>query len=622
MYLAKVDATDLNKGKWVKRIGSTTTNEFGRAIAVMPDTTVYVAGEIAGTVSFKSTNYTSTRTDIGLAKYDTAGTELAFIHTVGDSLDFPRDIAAFGTKSLYMTGTYGGTILYASANRCRFGTKTLTSLGAGDMFISRLINCTAPTAPTYTFNGKTNFCEGDSVKFSSTLNSSNKYVWTRDDYHITWANDSVFYAKLSGNHSIRVISPQGCYKDAATQTSISVNPKPVAAQVLSAKGVCEGDSISISATFSSSYKYQWYENGTIMAGATGQKIVVKKKGSYYVVITDGIGCTAKGKADSALFYAAPKGITLSSAKKLAFCIGDSIILVSSSAGTANFVHEWFKDNNQIIGGSNGNLVVKASGNYKVKVTNGFGCIFTTRDTVASASPKPTITIGATPKNVVCLGDSAKLTASQNNAFKYQWYKNDTILNTAKSNIYMAKSTGTFKVRVDNGQGCEVETSIPVRVANANKPTIKLVGNVFTSTTAKNYQWMMAATKVGTDNISYTATKDGYYKVMITDSNGCKNTSDSVQYLTTFITDVNGMPVAIKMYPNPTAKTNGYINVEGLLPASTIAIIDAQGRTVHQRTNQYTTERINITQLPAGVYQMLIKTVNSANPITTKFVITD
>ncbi len=54
---------------------------------------------------------------------------------------------------------------------------------------------------------------------------------------------------------------------------------------------CQGDSVTLTAGGIAGTSYQWNRNGTILPGATGQSLVVTKKGKYSVSVTDPV-CTS------------------------------------------------------------------------------------------------------------------------------------------------------------------------------------------------------------------------------------------------------------------------------------------------------------------------------------------
>jgi len=93
------------------------------------------------------------------------------------------------------------------------------------------------------------------------------------------------------------------------------------------------------------------------------------------------------------------------------------------------------------------------------------------------------------------------------------------------------------------------------------PTITQVGYTLTSSSASSYQWQLNSTDIpGATNQSYTILQTGYYTVIISDANGCVNS-------TTLYVLISGIQEAmsdgsILIYPNP---SSGSFIVEWLNP---------------------------------------------------------
>jgi hypothetical protein len=91
------------------------------------------------------------------------------------------------------------------------------------------------------------------------------------------------------------------------------------------------------------------------------------------------------------------------------------------------------------------------------------------------------------------------------------------------------------------------------------PTITPNGNILTSSTAANYQWQFNGIDIpGATSQSYTATETGYYTVIISDANGCANSTTlfvEVTGIEDLTTDFN-----FTLYPNP---SNGTLTIECL-----------------------------------------------------------
>lgn len=126
-FIAKYDSS--GNLVWVRQSGGT-ADEMGRGIIVGSSGDCYITGYFDGSASFGTTTLTSTGSfDIFVAKYDAAG-KFQWANRAGSSAeDFGRNIAVDGSGNSYITGTFKGV--------ANFGSATLTSNGAEDMFIAK-----------------------------------------------------------------------------------------------------------------------------------------------------------------------------------------------------------------------------------------------------------------------------------------------------------------------------------------------------------------------------------------------------------------------------------------------------------------------------------------------------
>lgn len=146
------------------------------------------------------------------------------------------------------------------------------------------------------------------------------------------------------------------------------------------------------------------------------------------------------------------------------------------------------------------------------------------------------------------------------------------------------------------------------------PTITQNGNVLTSSPAAGYQWQFNSIDItGATNQSYTVTQAGYYTVVITDSNGCKNSTTIVIDFTGFNDLTDDSQVTI--YPNPSA---GIVMVEGLNtlmdnPLS-FRVVNTLGQLVFSSEEKiYVTswkKEIDLSHLANGMYHIEIKMKDS------------
>lgn len=118
-------------------------------------------------------------------------------------------------------------------------------------------------------------CSGDSTQICAP-NSFTAFSWN------TGETSACIYAKFAGGYWVDVTGANGC-SVLSGRVDISTHPVP------SVSIIRQGDTLS-SMNASS---YQWYRNGTAVAGATQAFYIADQPGNYAVEITDANGCKAR-----------------------------------------------------------------------------------------------------------------------------------------------------------------------------------------------------------------------------------------------------------------------------------------------------------------------------------------
>lgn len=95
--------------------------------------------------------------------------------------------------------------------------------------------------------------------------------------------------------------------------------------------------------------------------------------------------------------------------------------------------------------------------YTLTVTDACGAQATSQVVVTANAPKPAIAIKAT-KDSICIGDSTRLSVTQNPNYTYQWFFNGLLLKNVTDTFYTTGRGGQFKVNVAYGRGGCVNTS--------------------------------------------------------------------------------------------------------------------------------------------------------------------
>lgn len=130
--------------------------------------------------------------------------------------------------------------------------------------------------PTISLNNNDSICQGQNVLLTSSV--GNLYTW-----HPTNASSFTQNVNTTGTFSVTVTDVFGC---AMTSDSVHITVFPLPATPVITQ---IGDTLYSS----SSTDNQWYYNGSLIGGATGQSHVITAPGNYYTVVTvDSSGCSA------------------------------------------------------------------------------------------------------------------------------------------------------------------------------------------------------------------------------------------------------------------------------------------------------------------------------------------
>lgn len=172
---------------------------------------------------------------------------------------------------------------------------------------------------------------------------------------------------------------------------------------------------------------------------------------------------------------------------------------------------------------------------------GGGCESPRTPVVATIIPPATATATASGSAAICQGSSVTLNASPTGAgFNYQWLLNGAVIPGATSSSYSASQAGNYTVSVFTTPACNDTNNTPIVVTVSPVPvTVTPAGPVTLCTggsqvitgpsgTGLSYQWLQNNVVIpGATGQTYTATATGLYRVRVTTSSSCSDTSQPV-----------------------------------------------------------------------------------------------
>ena len=214
-------------------------------------------------------------------------------------------------------------------------------------------------------------------------------------------------------------------------------------------------------------------------------------------------------------------------------------------------------------------------------------------TTSTNTPTFTLTNAAGCDSLVTLNltinNSTTSSTSQTACGSYSW------------NGQTYTQSGTYTYTSTNANGCD---SIATLVLTINAiPTATATGNgaVLTSSTGSTYQWIDCATNSpiqGATSQNYTATENGSYAVIVTNSTGCSDTSNCVAVQTIGTNELSKFDINVN--PNP---STGVFYIDFVSPMETrLTVLDASGRIVYTMDMSNDTV-LDLTSVVTGIYYL-------------------
>ncbi|RYY89939.1 MAG: hypothetical protein EOO15_04660, partial [Chitinophagaceae bacterium] len=360
---------------------------------------------------------------------------------------------------------------------------------------------------------------------------------------------------VAGSYTVIITDNIGCTA-VVSGIQVSQPSAPVSGTTVVTNVSCfDGSNGAINLTpagGTSPYTFQW-NNGAPTEDRTGLAA-----GSYTVIITDDIGCTAVVSGIQVGQPSAPVSGTTVVTNVSCFDGSNGAINLTPAGGTSPYTFQW---NN---GAPTEDRTGLVAGTYSVTITDANGCQATINN-IEVTEPAQLMVDGVSSQ-VVCAGSNTATISFTGNATTYSWTNNNTDIGLAASgsgNIgaFSAQNAGgsqisaTIIVTPTSGSctGTPVSFTITVNPTPAT-PTVTPFGPTtfcqggslqLTSSSASGNQWYLNGSPIGgaTDQ-NYSATATGDYRVVVTAS-GCSSAASAPVAVT-----VNPIP------PTPTVTASG------------------------------------------------------------------
>ncbi|MDX2002891.1 MAG: T9SS type A sorting domain-containing protein [Chitinophagales bacterium] len=387
-----------------------------------------------------------------------------------------------------------------------------------------------PAAPASISHARPlSFCQGDSVVLKAPQGAGLTYQWTFNGNNAGTKDSLVAYQ--AGTYGLTVNNSNNCPSNAGTVTVVVSQSPTVAISAQGPTRFCQGASVLLEATATgTNLSYAWYNGASYLGSNTN--ISVGAPGSYRVIVTAVGSCSDTSNTISVTVDTLPT-VTLSASGNTTFCSGDSVTLSAQYQGALTL--RWYHNGNLIAGATANTLTVDSAGSYYVEVRNSNQCLGTSNSIGISVLASPSSTVTASGPLAFCQGGNVALSVPSAVGNSYQWFENGNRLNVV-GNTLQADTSGVYTVEIENSIGCNSSSipvvvtvwPLPIAVAYSADSTFCL-GNTLTlnavTTPGAVYQWYKDGAFTGTYDSSYVTGLGGNYHVIVTDSNGCIDTSD-------------------------------------------------------------------------------------------------
>ena len=248
-------------------------------------------------------------------------------------------------------------------------------------------------------------------------------------------------------------------------------------------------------------------------GDTTSFITVDTTGIYSVIVTNADNCNATSTGTEITVNPLPNPI-ITPLAATSFCEGDSVLLSSS----LDSIYFWNT------GSTDSVLVVSASGDFTVTLTNSFNCSATSDTLSVLVNSNPIATILASGPLSFCDGSEVQLT-STNGMPTWSTGSNDTTITVIQTEIIELLVTNEFGCTDTDSLGITVY-ELPVVTADADTTVCISNGPFALSATPAPGSW----TGLNVSNDTFVPTTEGTFgfQYSFTDGNGCTNI-DSIYF---------------------------------------------------------------------------------------------
>lgn len=297
---------------------------------------------------------------------------------------------------------------------------------------------------------------------------------------------------------------------------------------------------------------------------------------------------------------------------------DGSVLTTITGGSAPYIIDWDNDGTGD-NDDNEDLTGLSAGVFILTATDQSGCV--AESTVTLNEPSQ-LDIIADITNVSCPDQNdgiIDITVSGGTpGYTYDW-DNDGFGDNDDTQDLTNISFGAYNVVVTDANGCtagflaEVMDAAPVDVS-VTQTGFTLTANA----TGGTYQWIVCPSNVnaGSTSATFNPTADGDYAVIVTDGNGCSDTSACFTIFGLSTSEFNTPTILV--YPNP-ATDFVTVHLTEKNSNTAITVTDVNGRVVITKNAVNQKEIIDVSALENGIYFLTVFSADTTYIVKLKII---
>ncbi|MEO6669860.1 MAG: T9SS type A sorting domain-containing protein [Ferruginibacter sp.] len=408
------------------------------------------------------------------------------------------------------------------------------------------------------------FCAGVGIFLTANVvGTVASYQWKLNGSDISGATQSTYHGTVGGDYTVAVTNSNGCSVESDIFLAFELsNPQ---GEITGNSILCPGGTVLLNAN---TITGTWYLNGGEIPDNFSSLLMATTPGDYQWLPHTVSGCSG---TISPVFTVTELTTSFTGlASSYSNLAAPGTLVGNPTGGTFS--------GPGISGNSFDPAAAGVGGPYTITYTytslptpqNPLGCTVTSSQptTVTSGCIAPLATITPTGPTTFCVGGTVLFNANTGTGLSYQWQVDGANIVGSVGSSFVSTASGSFTVVVTNADGCSA-TSSPVIVTVNPSPVATITpagpatfcGNNSVTLNANtgtgfSYQWQIGTVNItGATASSFVASLSGSYRVLITNSSGCPDTSSAI---------------IVTSNPLPSVSFTGLANIyAAVAPASTL-----------------------------------------------------